>query len=168
MALGVDDGQYGQYSEQLSRIQQAFEVSSELRDLWLNPANDRESRMAAVNSLVPALQLSPFVVNVLRLLVERQRLTDLPDLARSFRDLVDEKDGRVRATVTTASAVDATMTGEISGALAAMTNKQIILETKVDPALIGGVVTRVGGTVLDGSLKTQLEGLRSQLRATRV
>ena len=49
-----------------------------------------------------------------------------------------------------------------------MTNKQIMLETKVDPRLIGGVVTQVGGTVLDGSLKTQLEGLRSQLRATRL
>jgi F-type H+-transporting ATPase subunit delta len=168
LSIGVADGQFENYAAQLGRIQQAYDVSPELRDLWLNPANDRDRRLKAIDSLVGPLELSPSVANTLRLLVERQRLADLPAIVRAYNELVDEKSGRVQAVVTSAVALTAELTGEIAAALATSTKKQIVLETKVDPSLIGGIVTRVGGTVLDGSLKTQLEQLRTTLRTTRV
>lgn len=168
MSIGVEDGQFEKYAAELGRIQQAYDVSPELRDLWLNPANDRDRRLAAIDGLAGPLELSPSVANTLRLLVERQRLADLPSIVRAYNELVDAKVGRVQATVTSAVTLPVETTAEISGALAAMTKKQIVLETKVDPSLIGGIVTRVGGTVLDGSLKTQLEELRGTLKNARL
>ena len=83
-------------------------------------------------------------------------------------DEADAKAGRVQAVVTSAVPLPVEVTGEIAGAIAAMTRQQIVMETKVDPALIGGIVTRVGGTVFDGSVKTQLEQLRQTLRTVRL
>ena len=168
MSLGEENGRFEQYAEELTRLQQAFEASAELQDLWLNPANDRTTRMQAVDALVGPLALSTEVANVLRLLVERQRLHNLASIAQAYRALVDQKIGRVRAVITTAVEMPADVTNQLGAAIAAATKKQIVLETRVDPKLIGGVVTQVGSTVLDGSLRTQLEELRTTLRQTSV
>jgi F-type H+-transporting ATPase subunit delta len=168
MSLGVEDGQFEQYADELGRVLQAFNGSPELRDLWLNPANSRDRRMSAIATLTGPLSLSPLIVNTLRLLVDRNRLSEIPDIARVYREMVDERVGRVQATLTSAVPAGAELTASIAGALAAMTNKQIVLETRVDPALLGGLVAQVGGTILDGSLKTQLEQIRQTLRTTRL
>jgi F-type H+-transporting ATPase subunit delta len=168
MSLGVEDGHFERYAGELDRLRAAFDASAELRDLWLNPANDREHRMAAVDALAGPLELSPWVTNLLRILVERQRLANLADIARAYRDLVDKKSGRVQAVVTSAVPLSPELVATISAALARMSGKSIVLETKVDASLIGGVVARVGGTVLDGSLRTQLEELRHNLQTVRL
>jgi F-type H+-transporting ATPase subunit delta len=168
MSLGVEDGRFEKYASELRRIEQAFDVSPELRDLWLNPANDRPRRMATVDQLVGPLELSTEVTNLLKLLVERQRLADLPGIVHAYQELVDERAGRVRATITTAVVMPADVTERLGRAIEAMTQKQIILESKVDPKLLGGVVTQVGGTVLDGSLRTQLEQLRKNMLTARL
>jgi F-type H+-transporting ATPase subunit delta len=168
MSIGAEDGQFEAYGTQLDSLVNAYEASPELRDLWLNPAHSREVRLAAVDNLSGPLGLSQIVVNLLRILVDRQRLGVLPDLARVYGDMVNEKVGRLRATVTSAVPLSAEATDQLSQALAGRTKKNVVLETKVDSKLLGGVVTQVGGTVLDGSLKTQLDLLRSTLRSTRV
>ena len=168
MSLGVDDGQYEQYSAELSRVEQAFGISDDLRDLWLNPANSREKRLAGLDSLTGPLELSPTVVNTLRLLIERQRMGDLGDIAKAYRTLCDERAGRMQAVVTTAVAISDQTSGRIGEVLAGLTKKQIVLETKVDPGLIGGVVAQVGTTVFDGSLKTQLDLLRDSMKNARL
>lgn len=168
MSLGVEDGGFEKYAAELDRLRVAFDESAELRDLWLNPANDRAHRMAGVDGLAGPLALSPVIVNLLRMMVERQRLGDLPDIARAYHELVDAKIGRVQATLTSASPLAPELIESISSALAKITGKQIVLESKVDGRLIGGVVAQVGGTVFDGSLKTQLEELRGSLRTARV
>jgi F-type H+-transporting ATPase subunit delta len=168
MSLGEENGRFEAYAEELTRLEKAFETSAELRDLWLNPAYDRATRMQAVDQLAGPLALSTEVANVLRLLVERQRLHNLSSIAQAYRELVDRKIGRVRAVITTAVPMPAEITTKLGDAIAAATNKQIVLESRVDPKLIGGVVTQVGSTILDGSLKTQLEELRTTLRQTSV
>lgn len=167
MDLGVADGQFEAYSDELGRLEAAFAASAELRDVWLNPAHGKDRRLAAVAGLTGPLKLSASVGNLLRLLVERQRIVDLSNIARAYRELVDEKAGRVRATVTSAAPLSADLTAKLGAALAGMTKKRIVLDTKVDPSLIGGVTAQVGSTVLDGSLKTQLEQLRESLRGAR-
>lgn len=166
MSIGLDDGQFPAYAEQLSRLGAAFDGSAELQDVWLNPAHPKDRRMAVVEQLVAPLGLSATTANLLRLLVDRGRVSDLRAITRAFQALVDEKVGLVRATVTSAKPMAAEQQQQVSRALAAMTGKKILLESKVDAALIGGVVTQVGSTLFDGSVKTQLERLRETLRAS--
>lgn len=168
MSLGLEDGRFEAYAEELQQVARAFAASAELRDLAANPAYGREQRHAVVGELARALTLSPVVLNVLRLAVDRQRLVDVPDIARVYGAFVDEQAGRVRAVVSAAVPLPAEVTERLGAALAAITHKRIVLETKVDRALLGGVVAQVGSTVLDGSLRTQLEGLRDALHNARV
>jgi F-type H+-transporting ATPase subunit delta len=167
MALGTEDGRFEAYAAELTRLNAAFAASAELQDLWLNPANGRDERLKAIELLTGALQISPVIQNLLKLLVERGRVADLGVLSRAFQEMCDEKAGRVRALVTSAKPLGAEQAGRLQAALAAMTSRQITLETAVDPALIGGVVTQVGSTVLDGSLRTQLLTLQKTLREAR-
>lgn len=164
LSVGEEDGRWDSYASELDRAAQAFLASAELRDLWLNPAHGRQARLAAVDALAGGLSLSTPVANTVRLLVERNRADDLEVVARSYRDLADEKAGRARAVVSSAVPLPADVTQRMGAALAEVTGRKIVLETKVDPTLLGGVVTQVGSTLLDGSLRTQLERLRDQLR----
>jgi F-type H+-transporting ATPase subunit delta len=104
------------------------------------------------------------MVNFLRLLVDRQRIGDLPQIARSFRAMVDQQAGRLRATVTSAGPLADDEVARVRDAIARMTGRTVVLESRTDPALIGGVVAQVGATQLDGSLRTQLERMREELK----
>jgi F-type H+-transporting ATPase subunit delta len=110
------------------------------------------------------MELSPMVVNFLRLLVDRQRIADLPAIARAYRAMVDLEEKRVRATVTAAEPLSKAELDSLREAIAGMTGRTIILDSKTDPAIIGGVVTQVGATMFDGSLRTQLERMREELK----
>lgn len=165
MSIGLEDGRFADYADELSRLDKAFAADADLRDLWLHPASSPESRLSAVDQLAAPLGLSTATANLLRLLVERRRVADLPLLAASYRDLVDEKVGRVQAVVTSAKPLTDDQRSAIVTALNARTGKQIVLETKVDASLLGGVRAQVGSIVYDGSVKTQLERLGETLHS---
>ncbi len=164
LSLGIEDGRFEAYGEELSRLEAAFQESEALRELWQNPAHEREERLRAVAGLKEPLALSPLVANLLGLLVERQRAADLPLVAQAYRSMVDERVGKVRATVTSARALPPAEAARVEQALGRITGKQVSLETRVDQALVGGVVAQVGSTVFDGSVRTQLDRLRATLR----
>lgn len=162
-ALGLEDGQIEAYGDELQRVVQANAASDELRDFWSNPVHSRQNRLAAVDALASELKLSAPVINLLRLLVERGRMAELEMINREYAVLVDEHVGRVRAVITSATALPESLTDELSSVLQKATGRQIVLETRVDPSLIGGVVAQVGSTVLDGSIRAQLASMKDEL-----
>lgn len=164
-SIGLEDGRIEAYGEELQRVVQANAASDDLRDLWSNPAYSREDRLAGVDAVATQLELSPTVGNVLRLLVERGRMSDLEVIARAYGEIVDEHVGRVRAVITSASELPESITKDLGDALRNATGRQIVLESRVDPSLLGGVVAQVGSTVLDGSVRAQLLRLREELEA---
>jgi F-type H+-transporting ATPase subunit delta len=103
--------------------------------------------------------------NFLRLLVDRNRVAMLPDLARLFRDMADEKAGRVRGTVVSAVPVDPQAVRQLEQILSKVVQKQVVLETRVDHSVVGGVSTQVGSVVFDGTLRTQLDDLKRTLQS---
>jgi len=163
-SLGLEEGRHEQYGDELESVVQGLSQAREAAWVLTNPGYTQEHRRAAVDALAAALRLSPLVVNFLRLLADRRRIADLPAVARAYRELVDLQVGRVRATVTSAHPLSDGEVGRLREALAAMTGRNIVLDARTDPALIGGVVAQVGTTQFDGSLRTQLEHLREELK----
>jgi F-type H+-transporting ATPase subunit delta len=104
----------------------------------------------------------PVVGKLLLLLAERDRLAILPGLLEAFRHRLMDHRQVVRAEITTAAPLAAPRTRAIEESLARLTGRTVTVSTRVDPALIGGLVARVGGTVYDGSLATQLEKMRQR------
>jgi F-type H+-transporting ATPase subunit delta len=95
---------------------------------------------------------------------DRNRLASLGDVVGAFGELADQELGRLRAKVTSAVPLDDASVAAIAERLSTTTKKQVIVERAVDPAILGGVVAQVGSLVYDGSLRTQLEDLRTALK----
>jgi F-type H+-transporting ATPase subunit delta len=103
------------------------------------------------------------VRNFCALLVDQRRIIDFESICDAYDELADAAAGRTRARVVSAEPLGATQRERLRRALEARTGRQVELEERVDPSLIGGAVASVGGLVFDGSLRTQLERLRSSL-----
>lgn len=165
LSLGLDEGRFEQYGEELESVVQAMKQSPELGFLLVNPGYTQQQRHGAVDAVAKVLKLSPLTANFLRLLVDRQRVGDIEQIARVYRALVDQQAGRIRATVTSAGPLSDQDLDRLREAIGRMTGRSIVLESKTDSSLIGGVVAQVGPTMLDGSLRTQLERMRQELKS---
>lgn len=102
-------------------------------------------------------------LNLFRLLRRKSRLGLGPDIASFFRELVDNERGIARAVVTSAVELDADRQAQLERRLTEETGKQVTVETKVDPSILGGLIVRIGDRLVDGSTRARLRALRSQL-----
>jgi len=152
---------------ELQALAQAVTSSPELSELAVNPSYTREQRKAVLEDVMKAGGAHPMVANFVRLLVDRDRLGNLPDIARQFREMADAVAGRIRGKVITATALGEELVKNVKRGLERLTQHEVILEFEVEPALLGGMRAQVGSTVYDGSLQSQLETLRRDLKETR-
>jgi len=162
--LAVEQGRVESWSDALVALQGAIDGSPELQDVLENPAYSKEQRRMVVGKLAGALRLDADPANLLALLSERNRLGYLSAIVATFRELSDAKLGRVRAKVTSAVPLDEDSATAMALRLSAASSARVLLEQSVDPALLGGVVAQVGSLVFDGSVRSQLEDLRRQLK----
>jgi F-type H+-transporting ATPase subunit delta len=102
--------------------------------------------------------------NLLNTLLRHYRLHHLEAIYRQFQREINERRGMVLAEITTAAPVNRTEQDALGNRLREMTGKQVQLQFKTDPALIGGVVTRIGSVVYDGSIRTQLQTVKQRLK----
>jgi F-type H+-transporting ATPase subunit delta len=108
-------------------------------------------------------RVQPLAVNLALLLVERELVDLAQPIAREFTQMVNDYRNQAVAEVTTAVPVDSTLQRTLTHRLEELTGKHIIMETRVDPAILGGVVARVGDTLIDSSARRKLELLRQQI-----
>jgi F-type H+-transporting ATPase subunit delta len=162
--LAVETGRVEAWAKSLESLREAVETSPDLRDVLSNPVYSKEQRRAIIEKLAAALALDPEPSHLLFLLGDRNRLGYLAAIVATFRDLADQHLGRLRATVTSAVKLDDLAAQAIAEKLSQATKAKVLLDRVVDPALLGGVVAQVGSLVYDGSVRTQLEDLRKQLK----
>ena len=116
-----------------------------------------------LDGLLTKIKPSPTTANFLKVLLQNGRLTDLTAINDRFAAVLDERSGLVAAEITSARELPTGEKAEFETSLAALTGKTVNVNYAVDPNIIGGVVTRIGSTVYDGSVKTKLENLKEQL-----
>jgi len=135
----------------------------EFRDLMLDPAVPRTARKAAMADLVQRAGLDSRVTNFLSTLIDNNRIGSLPSIAELFHEERERAQGIVPAEISTAVPLTDEMKQRARAALERLTGRQVRLTSRIEPELIGGAVTRVGSTVYDGSLRTQLTQLRRKM-----
>jgi F-type H+-transporting ATPase subunit delta len=146
-------------------LARALDASPELMEIFVNPAYGRALRKTVTEQLLAGLgQSDAGLVNLIRLLADRDRLPHLPAIARLYRDMVDERAGRVRGQVTSAVPLGKDALARLEKTLEKVTQRSVVLEAKVDPDVLGGLSTHVGSQVFDGTLRSQLEDLRRLLK----
>jgi F-type H+-transporting ATPase subunit delta len=152
-----------QIEQELAAFTELFTQHPTLGKVLVNPAVPVQRKKAAVTELTARLKTTAILAKLLILLAERDRLALLPDLLASYRERLLDYQKIVRAEVTTAVPLGTDRTQAIERGLAQLTGRSVTLATKVDPSIIGGVVARIGSTVYDGSVTTQLQKLKQRM-----
>jgi F-type H+-transporting ATPase subunit delta len=138
-----------------------------LQSTMANPAIPASKKQAVARALVErAGGVSPVVAKMIVLLAERDRLTILPEIVRAYGERVMDHLKVIRGEVTTAIELSPEKLRALEQGLTQATGRKVILESRVDPSIIGGVVTRLGSTVYDGSITNQLQKLKQSLIET--
>ena len=153
--------------QELSSIVTLVAGHAELRNALESPGVPPVAKKSVVEALVARGQFTPPVGKLLVMLAERDRLTLLEPVLEAFRARLREQQRVLEAEVTTAIPLEPEQQAVLQQRLGAATTRQVTLTTKVDPSLIGGIVARIGSTVYDGSLATQLAKLKGRLAENR-
>ena len=152
-----------QIETQLADFATLVSSHADLAKALLNPAVPAPRKRAAVAELTAHAKLQPVLSKLLVLLAERDRLVLLPDLVNAYRERVQIIQNVVRAEVTTATPLAPERAQQIERSLANATGRTVHLTTRVDPAIVGGIVTRIGSTVYDGSVTNHLRRMKQRL-----
>ena len=135
----------------------------EVQALLLSPGVPVARKVQALQVIGSSLGLTPLVSKLLTVFAERDCLRLVPELAAAYRTRLLERRNIVSAEITTAVPLSAETADRVGRALGQASGKQVLVSTRVDPAIIGGVVARIGSTVYDGSVTTQLARMRQKL-----
>lgn len=164
LEVATETNSLDQTTEQLTSFSKVLEKNSDLADVLTNPAFTRAQRSSVMEALFTAAGgLTPALSNLLRLLVDRGRLGYLPDIARVFLDMADVRAGRIRGKVTSAAPLAHDSLKKLEQALEKLTQRNVVLQTRVDPSVLGGVQAQVGSVVYDGTIRSQLDDLKRVL-----
>jgi F-type H+-transporting ATPase subunit delta len=147
--------------EQLLKFASVLSQQADARVVLENPTLAPERRKELLNKIGDALSLDPPIRNFLGLLVERNRLDLMDEIASTYEALLDEKIGVVKAKITSALELDSRQREEVAARLQTLTGKKVRMEVFIDPSLIGGLVAQVGSTIYDGSIRQQLQTFRT-------
>ncbi len=158
--LGVEENRLEALAREVHSVAEVVRTSPELTALLSNPVISQEGRNAVMRDICARLALSPSTRSAVLLLTDRRRGALLPEIDAALATLGDEKAGRVQAEVTSAIPLGEGQYGRLVKVLERLTGRSVTLVRKVDPALIGGVVTRIGDKVYDGSVRTRLAEVR--------
>jgi F-type H+-transporting ATPase subunit delta len=146
--------------DQLRQVSAMISGSEPLKNALLSPAVPPARKRAVVAKLV---QVDPAIRNFLYVVIDHRRVHDIPAMVEAFEVLLDEYLGFVRADVSSAKPLTNQQQGALEVELSRMVGKKAKLQFQIEPALVAGVVARVGSKVYDGSVKGQLERLRATL-----
>jgi len=164
LLVGKEDGNAETYKKELDTIAGLIEDNQELEQAIINPLYDSAKRKNVLQKIIEKLEISQGMTFFLLLLFDKGRIGFLSSINDFYKKFADELKGIVRASLVSAAELSSDTVDKISSALSKRTGKDIILEVQQDPALIGGIVTKIGDLVLDGSVKTQLLNMRESLK----
>jgi F-type H+-transporting ATPase subunit delta len=161
--VAAESGDFDAWLNTLSEFARVLQMPS-ARTIFLSPAVPTAQKRAALDRVLP--NASPMAGNFLHILADRDRLVEVPGIADALRELINQHRGIITADVTTAVPLDGDMERLVAQRLAAYLQRdpdKVSIRARVDPAIIGGVVARVGDQLIDDSVRGRLERLRRTL-----
>jgi len=164
LLIGKEDQQAEMYRNELNDVSGLITQHKALEAALVNPLYDLGGRKKVLNSLIEKLELSQVTASFLRLVFDKGRIGFLASINDFYQKLADELKGVAQASLVSATELSSETIEKIRAALSKRTGKDIVLDVNQDPGLIGGIVTRIGDLVLDGSVRTQLHNMRESLK----
>ena len=163
LEIGTENGNLDKLGDDLRALARAMHDSPELITALTNPAIRRADRRRVIDGLLERVSAAPHVRNLVYLLLDGERLASLGAISREVDAMIEARAGRMLAEITSARPLDDAQLTQITAALEQLSGKKVSVTKREDPSLLGGVVAKLGDTVYDGSLRTQLRTLRDEL-----
>ena len=160
--LAARDGSEAEYGRLIEEIGDLYTNVMAFQRFLEVPAVSLFEKKAAIQAAL-AGRAPDLFVRFLMVVLDRHRQRALPGVARAYRDILDARAGRVRASVTLPFEADDRVRSEVVAALQRRYEREVVPEFHVDPNILGGVIIRVGDELLDASLRRQLERMRREL-----
>lgn len=164
-SLAQDDRQTGAVAQSLNQLDALIAESPDLQRLVRSPVFSAADQRNALDAILAQAGIGGIAANFVRLVALKRRLFFLRDMIASYRKLYDAERGVTRAAVTSASALtDANISALKESLRAASGGREVDLDVKIDPAIIGGLIVKLGSRMVDGSLKTKLNSIRHAMK----
>lgn len=164
LIIGKEDGQAETYRDELDGFAKLMAKEKELEQAITSPLYAVSGRKKVLEIIVDKVGISKIVASFLLLLFDKGRFGFLSDINNFYQKLADELKGVLRASLVSATELSSETVEKIRTTLSTRTGKDIILQVEQDPGLIGGIVSRIGDLVLDGSIRNQLLNMRKSLK----
>jgi len=152
-------------AQQLGDFTAAYAGSPELRNFLKSPAVTKEEKRSVAAKISARLGASKILRNFLFVIIDHQRMHQLPEILETFQNVLRERQGIANAEIFSAVALNDAQKTEMKQTLEHVTGKKIEAKFSLDLNLLGGTLVRVGDTIYDGSLRNRLNGLRERLLA---
>ncbi len=162
--LANEAGQVDQVQADLARFAALLEGSEDLRRLVKSPVFSSEDQAKAVGALLAKAGIGGLAGNLLKVVAANRRLFAVEGIIRGFNALVAKSRGEIVAEVTVAEALSPTHASSLSSALKDVLGKEPKIDVKVDPAILGGLIVKVGSRMIDTSLRTKLNAIRTAMK----
>ncbi len=159
----LKSGETENVTGELKQWQELFAANPDLGTVFGNPAIAHADKERVLEKLIARSKPSKTTSNFLRILLENGRLAELNVINDRFDSVLEERSGVISAAIITARDLPAGERSAFKTNLEKLTGKRVNIDFEIDQEIIGGVVTRIGSTVYDGSIKTQLENLKEQM-----
>jgi F-type H+-transporting ATPase subunit delta len=156
-----EHGKLDELREQLSQFVDALEGNRGLRVFFFSPYFSTKEKQDALQRLL--VDADPQLVNFLELLIENHRMPVIFRIRRTFEHLWEQENRLLPVEITSAIALDDVTTGSVAQRIGESTGRRVMLTTRVDPSILGGIVVRVGNSILDASIRNRLEQLRKHV-----
>jgi len=162
--VAIAHNQVDQIDAEVGAFAHLMTGNRELHDLFASPVISQSDKGQVLEAIVERARPGQMTANLLRTLLRHYRLHHLETVYQQFQREINERRGMVLAEITTASSISPAEQDALGNRLREMTGKQVQLQFKTDPELIGGVITRIGSVVYDGSIRTQLQAVKQRLK----
>ncbi len=165
--LALEEKALDKVKADLDTFDAAVEASADLLRLVRSPVFTGEEQAKALAAVLKKLSIGGLAANFLNVIAANRRLFAVRDMIRGFRTLVAKHKGEVSAEVTVAEAINDKHLDALKSALNAVTGKDVDLKVRVDPAIIGGLVVKLGSRMIDSSLRTKLNSIKYAMKEAR-
>lgn len=164
--LAKDQGQHSQVEQDLVKFQRLMSSSEDLRHLVSSPVFTAAAQGKAISTIAQKAGAHGLTVNFMKVLAANRRLFAISDIVKSYRIIAARARGEVSAEVTSALPLTEAQLQALKVELRGTVGKDVAITAKVDPALLGGIIVKVGSKMIDSSLRTKLDQLKVAMKGT--
>ncbi len=162
--LAKEQNQLNEVANDFKQLSALLDESADFRSLVRSPVISAEEQAKAVNALLAKAGANPLTASFLRLVTRNRRLFALADMMKEYATLVARARGEVAADIATAHPLSDAQLTQLKDVLRISIGKDVQVNTRVDPALLGGLVVKVGSKMIDSSLRTKLNNLKVAMK----